>query len=80
MLSCEAIRQAFDVLDSGNGFIEASEFCEIMMGSNDAMTEFEVLDLLNELGVEPDGRIHVDQFVNMCASNTADLQHFSEFF
>ena len=65
-----SIRRAFRTLDKDcNGYITVRELKEVMMKLGEKLTTKEVTELVNEADTNGDGRIDVEEFVQMMMSN-----------
>ena len=61
-----SIRRAFRTLDKDcNGYITVRELKEVMMKLGEKLTTKEVTEIVSEADTNGDGRIDVDEFVQM---------------
>ena len=64
-----SIRKAFRVLDKDkNGYVTVKEMKDIMMKMGEQLTEKEVREMIDEADTNGDGRIDMDEFVDMMMS------------
>ena len=65
----QSIRKAFRVLDKDrSGYITVKELKDIMMKMGEKLTEKEVREMIDEADTNGDGRIDIDEFVDMMMS------------
>ena len=65
-----SIRRAFRTLDKdGNGYITVRELKEVMSKLGEKLTTKEVEELVYESDTNGDGRIDIDEFVQMMMKN-----------